>query len=92
MSDLVKQLRVVGYDAKDLMIKAADKIEELQSRPVDDKNFYHCLDKLQEYLNDGAWLHKDEDEAVCHLVDSNGDTIVSGITIRELLANLVLSS
>lgn len=60
-----------------------------QSTSVEDKDFYHCLDRLQDRLDKDAILINFEGEYVLHSCKEH-KRVVAGNSIRELLVNLVM--
>ena len=52
-------------------------------------DFIPCLDILEEYLRDGFYIAFQD--GACVLFQQDGDLFVSGITLREMLINLILA-
>jgi len=63
---------------------------------VQDADFYHCIDRLQDRIDESCKIVIfDKIEGVRHekkycLTDSKGELVAYGMSIRELLVNLVL--
>ena len=95
MKDLVDKLRYQAgamgtrcSSVPSIMLQAADAIEILTAPDVDNKSFWHCLDRLQEQIDSGSEIKVYN--GLYQLYTDGGHFVASGKSIRELLLNLVL--
>lgn len=68
----------------------------MKGHSVQDSEFYHCLDRLQNRIDEGCKIVIfDKIEGVRHqkkycLTDSKGELVAHGLSIRDLLVCLVM--